>query len=54
MLKPIPLNSKKIIIIMQDIKKFTNPLVTTEIGNISLGKYTFLIRLALFVILVVH
>ena len=30
-------------IIIVDIKKFTPSLVTTEIGKISLGKYTFFI-----------
>lgn len=30
-------------IIIVDIIKLTAPLVTTEIGRISLGKYTFLI-----------
>ena len=37
-LNPIPLNNRKINIIIHEIKKFTNPLVTIEIGNISLGK----------------
>ena len=41
-LKPRPLQIKKIKIIGIEIKKFTNPLVATEIGKISLGKYTFL------------
>ena len=39
--KPVPNTNAKIIIV--DIKKLTAPLVTTDIGNISLGKYTFLI-----------
>ena len=28
-------------IIIHDIKKFIAPLITIDIGNISLGKYTF-------------
>ena len=36
--KPIPLPIKKIKIIIHEIKKLTNPLTTTDIGNISLGK----------------
>ena len=39
--RPAPSTNAKIIIV--DIKKLTAPLVTTDIGNISLGKYTFLI-----------
>ena len=39
------LNAKKFII-HQLIKKLTIPDVTMEIGNISLGKYTFCIKLA--------
>ena len=42
-LKPIPLNNTKSKIITQEIKKLMNPAVTTLIGKISLGKYTFLI-----------
>ena len=41
--KPIPLHSKNMKIIGRDIKKLTRPLVATDIGSISLGKYTFLI-----------
>ena len=36
-------NLKKAIIIIVDIRKLTASLVTIDIGNISLGKYTFLI-----------
>ena len=49
----MPTNKTKIKIIIQEIKKLTNPLVTTDIGNISRGKYTFLIKLLLFVMQVV-
>ena len=38
---PIPLKITNANIITVEIKKFTASLVTTEIGNISLGKYTF-------------
>ena len=41
---PKPLNITNNKIITQEIIKFIRPLVTTEIGNISLGKYTFLIK----------
>ena len=37
----MPVKIKKIKIIIQEIKKLTSPLVTIEIGKISLGKYTF-------------
>ena len=40
---PKPYANKKISIITVDIRKFTAPLVTIDIGNISLGKYTFFI-----------
>jgi hypothetical protein len=39
-------NNININIIMHEIKKLIKPEVATEIGNISLGKYTFLIILA--------
>ena len=41
----IPISEKitKVSIIIVEIIKLTAPLVTTDIGNISLGKYTFLI-----------
>ena len=38
---PIPPNITNPKMIIVDIKKFTPSLVTIEIGNISLGKYTF-------------
>ncbi len=41
MLIPTPEPSKKRTIIKQEIKKLTTQLATTEIGIISLGKYTF-------------
>ena len=47
LLKPIPPNIKKINIIKHEIKKLISPLVTTDIGNISLGKKTFFIIPAL-------
>ena len=50
---PQPENITKTKIIIHDIRKLIRPLVTIDIGNISLGKYTFLIKLALFVIQVV-
>ena len=46
---PNPEKMRKNNIIIVDIKKFTVALVTTEIGNISLGKYTFCIILLLFI-----
>ena len=36
---PPPITNARIIIV--DITKFTASLVTTDIGNIALGKYTF-------------
>ena len=44
---PIPPNITKPNIIIVAIKKFTPSLATTDIGRISLGKYTFLIMFAL-------
>lgn len=41
--KPKPENIQNANIIIVDITKFIAPLVATEIGNISLGKYTFCI-----------
>lgn len=52
-LNPIPLKIKKIRIIRLEIIKFVNPLATTEIGNTSRGKYTFLIMFALLMTVVV-
>lgn len=40
---PTPENKQKAIIITVDIIKLIAPLVATETGNISLGKYTFCI-----------
>ncbi len=40
---PIPVTIKKINIIKHDIKKLIKPDKFTEIGKISLGKYTFFI-----------
>ena len=40
---PIPENITKPSIIVVDIRKFTASPVTTDIGIISLGKYTFFI-----------
>ena len=40
---PIPLAITNINTIIHDIKKFISALVATDIGNISLGKNTFLI-----------
>ena len=40
---PIPDPNTNARIIIVEITKFTAPLVTTEIGRISLGKYTFFI-----------
>ena len=41
----VPPKITNAIMMMVDIIKFTASLVTTEIGNISLGKYTFFIIL---------
>ena len=38
---PSPPNTQNIRTIIQLIKKFTKPLIATDIGRISLGKYTF-------------
>ena len=35
---PIPLHIRNITIIKHEIKKLISPLVTMDIGNISLGK----------------
>ena len=50
---PHPPKSTKIRIITHDIRKLTSPLVTTEMGSISLGKYTFFIRFEFIVMQVV-
>ena len=47
---PRPLTKTNITIIIVEIKKFIASLVTTDIGNISLGKYTFLIIFPLSII----
>ena len=38
---PTPEKIQNMIIITHEIKKLTRPLKATDIGNISLGKYTF-------------
>ena len=43
LVKPNPYIKQKATIISVEIKKLIIPLVTIDIGNISLGKYTFLI-----------
>ena len=50
---PLPVKIANNRIITQLIKKLTAPDVTADIGNISLGKYTFFIRFPFPVILVV-
>ena len=50
---PTPPNKQNNIIMIDDIKKFTNPLVATDIGSISLGKYTFLIIPSLTLIVII-
>src|SRR5574344_2663229 len=52
-LKPTPVNIINKNIIIHEIKKLTNPLVTIDMGNISLGKYTFLIMPLLTIIVLV-
>ena len=41
LVKPNPYIKQKATIISVEIKKLIIPLVTIDIGNISLGKYTF-------------
>ena len=41
--KPIPDISTNANIIIVEIRKFIAPLITLDIGKISLGKYTFLL-----------